>query len=102
MGEFETIFGVKLAQKPEYMTHLRGNLLVFKDHPRIALRGKIDSLEAAIILLQLKAQEKGDLAFAVYEYKITTYFSLKFYLALSAVLLLLAAGITVLMKRLSH
>ena len=47
-----------------------------------------------------KAQEKGDLAFAVYEYKITTYFSLKFYLALSAVLLLLAAGITVLMKRL--
>lgn len=60
VGEFETIFGVKLAQKPEYMTHLRGNLLVFKDHPRIALRGKIDSLEAAIILLQLKAQEKGD------------------------------------------
>ena len=34
-------------EKPEEMTHLRGNLLVKKTHPRIAFRGKLDSLEAA-------------------------------------------------------
>lgn len=38
--------------KPEHMTHLRGDELVFKDHPRIAFRGAIDSLEADIIVLQ--------------------------------------------------
>lgn len=46
-----------------------------------------------------QANEKGDLAFAVYEYKVTTYFSLKFYLVLCAGLLLLAGGITGFMKR---
>ena len=34
------------------MTHLRGDHLVYKDHPRIAFRGAIDSLEAEIIVLQ--------------------------------------------------
>lgn len=58
-GQFTTFFGATLAEKPEHMTHLRGNLLVFKDHPRIALRGKIDSLESAIILVQLKAKAQG-------------------------------------------
>ena len=57
--DYTTLFGATLHQKPEHMTHLRGNLLVFKDHPRIALRGKIDSLEAAIILVQIKAQQMG-------------------------------------------
>ena len=33
------------------MTHLRGNVLVFKDHPRIAFRGYIDLLEAEILSL---------------------------------------------------
>lgn len=46
-----------------------------------------------------KPEEKGDLAFAVYEYKVTTYFSLQFYLALCACLLLSAGSITFLMKR---
>ncbi|MGL4344062.1 MAG: cobalamin adenosyltransferase [Cellulosilyticaceae bacterium] len=55
--EYETIFGMKLQEKPEHMTHLRGNLLVFKDHPRIALRGRIDSLEADIICTQLLAEK---------------------------------------------
>ncbi len=41
--------------KPEHMTHLHGNVLVVKNHPRIVLRGKLDSLEAAIIQLQVKA-----------------------------------------------
>lgn len=49
---YETLFGAKLFEKPEHMTHLRGNLLVFKDHPRIRLRGAIDKLESEIILLQ--------------------------------------------------
>lgn len=41
--------------KPEYMTHLRGDTLVFKDHPRITFRGSIDALEAEIILVQTRA-----------------------------------------------
>ena len=43
-----------LAQKPEYMTHLYGNTLVPKNHPRIRFRGKVDSLESAIMLCQLE------------------------------------------------
>lgn len=52
---YETLFGGRLTAKPEHMTHLRGNLLVFKDHPRIALRGAIDTLESEIILGQILA-----------------------------------------------
>ena len=39
-------------------------------------------------------QKNGDLAFAVYEYEVTTYFSLKQYVILCAGMLLLAAGVT--------
>ncbi|PHV70291.1 cobalamin adenosyltransferase [Sporanaerobium hydrogeniformans] len=56
---YDTLFGGKLLEKPEDMTHLRGNLLVFKDHPRIAFRGAIDSLEAEMILVQLFAQKQN-------------------------------------------
>lgn len=56
---FETVFGLRLTEKPEHMTHLRGNMLVFKDHPRIALRGAIDSLEAEIIMAQIVASRLG-------------------------------------------
>lgn len=59
-AKYTTLFGATLSEKPEHMTHLRGNTLVFKDHPRIVLRGRIDSLEAAIILVQVKAQAAGD------------------------------------------
>lgn len=55
---FDTLFGAKLEEKPEHMTHLRGNLLVFKDHPRIALRGKIDSLEAEILVAEILAEKE--------------------------------------------
>lgn len=55
--EYITSFGVVLDHKPEHMTHLRGNHLVFKDHPRIQLRGAIDSLESEIILVQIVAQK---------------------------------------------
>lgn len=54
--EYTTLFGATLTQKPEHMTHLRGNLLVAKDHPRIRFRGMIDSLEAEILLCMEQAQ----------------------------------------------
>ncbi|MPN32240.1 hypothetical protein SDC9_179716 [bioreactor metagenome] len=37
------------------MTQLYGNRLVYKDHPRIMLRGMLDSLQAQLLELQLKA-----------------------------------------------
>ena len=49
---YRTVSGAVLAEKPEHMTHLKGNILVDKDHPRIAFRGCIDSLEAEILLAQ--------------------------------------------------
>lgn len=39
-------------KKPEQMTHLDRQTLVTKTHPRIALRGKLDSLQSEILLLQ--------------------------------------------------
>lgn len=57
--KFITVFGTKLDYKPEHMTHLRGNLLVFKDHKRIIFRGKMDSLEAKILEMQILSQNKG-------------------------------------------
>lgn len=56
---YDTLFGAKLYSKPEHMTHLRGNLLVFKDHPRIAFRGAMDSLEAEMIMLEILADKQG-------------------------------------------
>ena len=41
-----------ITEKPEYMTHLNGDVLVPKNHPRIRFRGKVDSLEAEILLCQ--------------------------------------------------
>lgn len=52
-NKYLTIFGVEVASKPEYMTQLYGNVLVFKDHKRIVLRGKLDSLESKILEVQI-------------------------------------------------
>ncbi len=41
------------GEKPEHMTHLNGDVLVSKTHPRIIFRGAMDSLEAEILLCQL-------------------------------------------------
>lgn len=49
--------GCFLDQKPEYMTQLYGKKLVFKDDPRIAFRGAIDSLQSKILLLQVEAAD---------------------------------------------
>ena len=37
-------------EKPEHMTHLNGDVLVPKTHPRIRFRGMIDLLEAELLL----------------------------------------------------
>lgn len=49
--------GKGYAKKPQRMTHLAGNRLVPKAHPRIALRGKLDTLEGEMIRAQIIARE---------------------------------------------
>lgn len=43
--------------KPEYMTHLKGNRLVFKDDKRIVFRGKVDSLQSLILEIQWQLKD---------------------------------------------
>jgi len=45
--------------KQEHTTHLLGAAVVGKTHPRIELRGRLDSLNAAIIRVQIAAREAG-------------------------------------------
>ena len=56
--------GGMFAVKPEHLTHLHSNVLVTKGHPRIAFRGKMDSLQAAILEVQGLAAEQGNMALA--------------------------------------
>ena len=55
----DAVTGRGYDKKPEDMTHLRANLLVRKTHPRIALRGQLDELEAQIICLQVVTSRGG-------------------------------------------
>jgi len=48
------------TEKPEHMTHIYGNVLVPKNHPRILFRGKLDSLQALIVLAQTNMFESGE------------------------------------------
>lgn len=48
--EYEIAGGGTTDRKPENMTHLHGNVLVPKTHPRIAFRGAVDTLEAELLL----------------------------------------------------
>ena len=63
----------------EFLSYTTGNCDLYKD---------------GFLTIAGEKKEKGDLAFAVYEYEVTTYFSLKQYAVLCAGLLLLAAGLT--------
>ena len=54
-SRFYGIDGKKYDVKPEYMTHLNGRFLVPKNHIRIILRGKLDSLQSAILEVQVLA-----------------------------------------------
>ena len=49
-AEYRLLGGGVLAEKPEHMTHLNAEFLVPKTHPRIAFRGGMDSLQAALLL----------------------------------------------------
>ena len=49
---YRLLCGGYMEQKPEYMTHLNGDVLVVKNHPRIRLRGAMDALEAALLQCQ--------------------------------------------------
>lgn len=55
--DYET--GAFYMEKPEHMTQLFGNKLVAKDHPRILFRGKLDSLQALVVLDQVLIAEGG-------------------------------------------
>ena len=47
---YRILSGGFTEEKPEHMTHLNGDLLVPKTHPRIAFRGAMDTLESLILL----------------------------------------------------
>lgn len=49
---YRLLSGGYAEEKSEHMTHLNGEVLVPKTHPRIRFRGKMDTLEAELILCQ--------------------------------------------------
>lgn len=51
--QYRLLSGGYVTEKPEHMTHLNAQVLVPKDHPRIWFRGRMDTLEAELILCQL-------------------------------------------------
>lgn len=52
---YHLLTGGFLEEKPEHLTHLNSQYLVSKSHPRILFRGKLDTLEAELILCQQAA-----------------------------------------------
>ena len=50
---YRLLSGGYVEDKPEHMTHRHGDVLVPKTHPRIVFRGRMDTLESALILSQL-------------------------------------------------
>lgn len=57
---YRLLGGGYIEEKPEHMTHLNGEFLVEKTHPRILFRGAVDILEAELLLgiRQLPAWQK--------------------------------------------
>lgn len=47
---YRLLNGGTVTQKPEHMTHLHGDVLAPKTHPRILFRGAVDTLEAELLL----------------------------------------------------
>ena len=56
-SEYRLLNGAVFPQKPEHMTHLNAEFLVPKTHPWIRFRGKMDTMEAELILCQLAEPE---------------------------------------------
>lgn len=55
--EYKLLNGGFIREKPEHMTHLNGDILVSKTHPRIAFRGAMDMLEAELLLCQQDVEQ---------------------------------------------
>ena len=55
---YKLLSGGFTEEKPEHMTHLNGEFLVPKAHPRIRFRGKMDTLEAELLLCQLDSSHE--------------------------------------------
>ena len=60
--QYRLLGGGILTEKPEDMTHLYGDVLVHKTHPRIAFRGAMDTLEAALLMCGDSVREILELA----------------------------------------
>ena len=60
---YRLLNGAVLTEKPEQMTHLNGDVLVLKTHPRIRFRGAVDTLEAELLwcALRVDGQLRRDL-----------------------------------------
>ena len=60
-GRFQVLAtGERLADKPEHLTHLVDDRsLVGKAHPRMLLRGKLDTLQGALLDAQIAADQAG-------------------------------------------
>lgn len=54
---YKLLGGGFMEEKPEHMTHLNGDFLVPKTHPRIVFRGAMDTLEAELLLWALQLPE---------------------------------------------
>ena len=60
---YAALSGGYFEEKPEHMTHLNGDYLVPKTHPRILFRGKMDSFQGEILLcLKFCPQSRQELA----------------------------------------
>ena len=55
--EYKLLGGGVIREKPEHMTHLNGDILVSKTHPRIAFRGAMDMLEAELLMCQMEVEQ---------------------------------------------
>ena len=55
----DAVTGQTYDKKPEHMTHLHAAVLVPKNHPRIVLRGKLDSFEAELVMAMVRAKAEG-------------------------------------------
>ncbi|MDA8210805.1 MAG: cobalamin adenosyltransferase [Clostridia bacterium] len=62
--KIKVVTGEQNSPKPEHMTHLRGRDLVDKRHPRIRLRGKLDTVQAQIIdtVIEMEMLGQGQMA----------------------------------------
>lgn len=51
--------GAYFEEKPEFMTQIFGEKVVYKDHPIIEFRGKIDSIQSEILKVMLVIEKTG-------------------------------------------